>query len=150
MAEEIESKNDKMEECVVVFSCVEKLDEINPEGIVEAAKRSIIDVMGKLKENKIMIFPFAHLTSTLGSPDVALLILNSLENSLRDVGFVVKRAPFGWNKEFNLKSKGHPMAVLSKIICPYGKAECDFLCPYCTNPIKLHDLSGSQRSLQSL
>jgi threonyl-tRNA synthetase len=106
--------------------------------------------MGKLKESKIMIFPFAHLSSTLGSPEVALLILHALENSLKNEGFEVKRAPFGWNKEFDLKSKGHPMAVLSKIICPYGKTECDFLCPYCTNPIKLHDVEGLQKSLYSL
>jgi hypothetical protein len=92
MAEKIEAKNDGMEDCFVVFSCVEKLDEINPEGVVDAAKKGIIDVMGKLKESKIMIFPFAHLTSTLGSPDVALLILHALENSLKNEGFEVKRA----------------------------------------------------------
>jgi threonyl-tRNA synthetase len=150
MAETIEAKNDGMEDCLVVFSCVEKLDEINPENVVDAAKKGIIDVMSKLKESKIMIFPFAHLSSTLGSPEVALLILHALENSLKNEGFEVKRAPFGWNKEFDLKSKGHPMAVLSKIICPYGKTECDFLCPYCTNPIKLHDVEGLQKSLYSL
>ena len=146
MAETIEAKKDSMEDCLVVFSCVEKLDEVNPEGIVEAAKKSVSNVMGSLKENKVMIFPFAHLTSTLSSPEVALSILSSLENSLRNEGFEVKRAPFGWNKAFDLKSKGHPMAVLSKIICPYGKKECDFLCPYCTNPIKLHDLTKPEKS----
>jgi len=150
MAEKIEAKSDTMEDCLVVFSCVEKLDEINPEGIVDAARKGIVDVMGKLKEDKIMIFPFAHLTSTLGSPEVALLILNLLENSLKHEGFDVKRAPFGWNKQFDVKSKGHPMAVLSKIICPYGKTECDFVCPYCTNPIKLHDVAELQRSLHDL
>ncbi len=135
-----------MEDCLVVFSCVEKLDEPNAPEVAKAAKNSIVDVLGKLKENRVMLFPFAHLTSTLGSPQIALQILQSLEDSLRDEGFTVKRAPFGWNKEFEIKSKGHPLAVLSKVICPYGKTECDFLCPYCTNPIKLQDVRVSSTS----
>lgn len=131
-----------MEDCLVVFSSVEKLDELNATGVADAAKNSIVDVLGKLKENRVMLFPFAHLTSTLSSPQVALEVLLSLEASLKNDGFTVKRAPFGWNKEFDIKSKGHPLAVLSKVICPYGKMECDFLCPYCTNPIKIQDLSS--------
>lgn len=121
---------------------MEKLDEINVPEVAEAAKNSIVDVLGKLKENRVMLFPFAHLTSTLSSPQVALQILLSLEEALKKESFTVKRAPFGWNKEFDIKSKGHPLAVLSKVICPYGKMECDFLCPYCTNPIKIQDLGS--------
>ncbi len=129
-----------MEDCLVVFSSVEKLDELNASEVAKAAKNGIVDVLRKLKEDRVMLFPFAHLTSTLSSPQVALDIFRLLEDSLREEGFVVKRAPFGWNKEFEIKSKGHPLAVLSKVICPYGKTECDFLCPYCTNPIKVQDL----------
>jgi len=39
-----------MNDCLVVFSSVEKLDELNANGIAEAAKNSIVDVLGKLKE----------------------------------------------------------------------------------------------------
>ena len=149
VAEATESKEDSMDDCLVVFTSVEKLDELNAPGVTEAAKNGILDVMGKLKENRIMLFPFAHLTSTLSSPTVALEILQSLEEALKKEGFVVKRAPFGWNKEFDIKSKGHPLAVLSKVICPYGKMECDFLCPYCTNPIKVQDLEGQVKTLRA-
>ncbi|MGZ4930402.1 MAG: threonyl-tRNA synthetase editing domain-containing protein, partial [Halobacteriota archaeon] len=144
-AEDIESREDSMDDCLVVFSSVEKLDELNAPEVAKAAKNGIVDVLEKLKENRVMLFPFAHLTSTLSSPQVALEILRLLEDSLRNEGFAVKRAPFGWNKEFEIKSKGHPLAVLSKVICPYGKTECDFLCPYCTNPIKVQDLGISSR-----
>jgi threonyl-tRNA synthetase len=147
VAEDIESTEDSMEDCLVVFSSVEKLDELNAPGVTNAAKDSIVGVLGKLKENSVMLFPFAHLTSTLSSPQVALQILLSLEDALKNEGFIVKRAPFGWNKEFDIKSKGHPLAVLSKVICPYGKMECDFLCPYCTNPIRIQDLGTEQKTL---
>jgi threonyl-tRNA synthetase len=150
VAEDIESPEDSLEDCLVVFSSVEKLDEFNAPGVTEAARNSIADVLGRLKEHCIMLFPFAHLTSTLSSPQVALQILRSLEDSLKNDGFTVKRAPFGWNKEFDIKSKGHPLAVLSKVICPYGKVECDFLCPYCTNPIKIQDLGAEQKALPSV
>ena len=132
-----------MDDCLVVFSSVEKLDELDANRVADAAKNSIVDVLSRLKEDRVMLFPFAHLTSTLSSPQIALRILQSLEYSLKKDGYTVKRAPFGWNKKFDIKSKGHPLAVLSKVICPYGKMECDFLCPYCTNPIKIQDISSA-------
>ncbi|MGZ7146487.1 MAG: threonyl-tRNA synthetase editing domain-containing protein [Halobacteriota archaeon] len=147
VAEDIESTEDSMEDCLVVFASIEKLDELNAAGVTTAATNSIVDVLGKLKEDRIMLFPFAHLTSTLSTPQVALEILLSLEDGLRKDGFTVKRAPFGWNKKFEIKSKGHPLAVLSKVICPYSKTECDLLCPYCTNPIKITDLSAEAQPL---
>jgi threonyl-tRNA synthetase len=149
VAEEIEATEDSMEDCLVVFSSVEKLDELNALGVADAAKSSIVDVLCKLKENRVMLFPFAHLTSTLSTPQVALQILLALE-ALKKEGFTVKRAPFGWNKKFDIKSKGHPLAVLSKVICPYGKMECDFLCPYCTNPIKIQDLGTGRQTLPAV
>jgi hypothetical protein len=147
VAEVIESTEDSMEDCLVVFASIEKLDELDAAGVTSAAKNSIVDVLGKLKEDRVMLFPFAHLTSTLSSPQIALQILQSLKDALKKDNFTVKKAPFGWNKKFEIKSKGHPLAVLSKVICPYGKTECDFLCPYCTNPIKIQDLGVEQKTL---
>jgi hypothetical protein len=87
-----------------------------------------------------MIYPYAHLTSTLGSPDCALGILKGLGNSLQTESIIVKRAPFGWYKEFEIHGKGHPLADLSMSICPYEGTECDFTCPYCHHPIKESDV----------
>jgi threonyl-tRNA synthetase len=148
VAEDIESTEDSMEDCLVVFASIEKLDELNAAGVTSAASDSIVDVLGKLKEDRVMLFPFAHLTSTLSTPQVALEIFQSLKHKLQEQGFTVKRAPFGWNKKFEIKSKGHPLAVLSKVICPYSKTECDLLCPYCTNPIKIQDLNSERKPLR--
>jgi len=140
IAESTDILEDTMEECVVLYCCVEKLDEKNPEHVIESARRSILHRLSKLKVTRVMIYPYAHLTSTLGSPAVALTILQGLEDSLRGASLEVKRAPFGWYKEFEIRGKGHPLADLSMTICPYEGTECDFACPYCHHPIKEADM----------
>ncbi len=140
-AEEIEKKDDAMENCVVLFSCVEKQDEVEPARVIEAATHEVRKRLDMLKVNRVVVFPFAHLTSTLGKPDIALQILKSLEKSLSEHGCEVKRAPFGWYKEYGLRSTGHPLSELSMTICPYGGKSCDALCPYCSHPINLSELS---------
>jgi threonyl-tRNA synthetase len=139
MAEPVTVKEDCMEECVVLFCCVEKLDEKNPEHVVESATREVISRLGKLGVSRVLIYPYAHLTSTLGSAAVSLTILKNLENSLKEKDIVVKRAPFGWYKQFEIRGKGHPLADLSMTICPYEGTECDFTCPYCHHPFKEAD-----------
>jgi len=139
-AEEISVKEDALDDCVVLLSSVEKLDEVNPALVAESAGKEVLLWLDKLKATRVMIFPFAHLTSTLSSPEVALTVLKSLEAGLKDAGVEVHRAPFGWYKEYDIKSKGHPLAERSMVICPYEGQACDFHCPYCENPIELRDM----------
>jgi hypothetical protein len=141
LAEPVDILEDRMEECVVLFCCVEKLDEKNPEHVVESAKKNVTARLAKLKVSQVMIYPYAHLTSTLGSPECALGILKGLENSLRAESISVRRAPFGWYKEFEIRGKGHPLADLSMTICPYEGTECDFTCPYCHHPVRESDMN---------
>ncbi|HTY90906.1 MAG TPA: threonyl-tRNA synthetase editing domain-containing protein [Methanocella sp.] len=140
-AEAIEKKEDEMDGCVVLFSCVEKQDEVEPAKVVDGATHEVMKRLSMLKVNKVVVFPFAHLTSTLGKPEAALQILKDLEKSLVEHGCEVKRAPFGWYKEYDLKSTGHPLSELSMSICPYEGKSCDALCPYCSHPINLSELS---------
>ncbi|MDD1696670.1 MAG: threonyl-tRNA synthetase editing domain-containing protein [Methanoregula sp.] len=139
LAEPITAHEDRMDDCVVLFCCVEKLDEKNPKSVIDNAKKNVVARLSQLKVNKVMIYPYAHLTSTLGSPDCALCILKGLEEALRSDKIDVKRAPFGWYKEFEIHGKGHPLADLSMTICPYEGTECDFTCPYCHHPFKEAD-----------
>ena len=140
MAEPAGAHEDAMENCVVLFCCIEKLDEKNPHNVIRSATKNVLVRLSKLKVNQVMIYPYAHLASTLGSPDCALQILKGLEASLREASVEVKRAPFGWYKEFEIHGKGHPLADLSMTICPYEGTECDFTCPYCHHPIKEADM----------
>lgn len=139
LAEEPACREDEMAECVVLFACVEKLDEKDPDQVIRSATAGVQKRLAMLRVDRVLIYPYAHLTSTLGAPDVALAILRGLETALAAAGILVKRAPFGWYKEFEIRGKGHPLADLSMTICPYKGAECDFTCPYCHHPFKEGD-----------
>jgi len=141
IAEPITRMSDSMENCVVLFCCVEKLDEKNPDRVIQSATNNVLSRLEKLKVKNVLIYPYAHLTASLGAPACALDILNGLERRLMEESIIVKRAPFGWYKEFDIHGKGHPLADLSMTICPYEGAECDFTCPYCNHPIRQADIS---------
>ncbi|MEM2192117.1 MAG: threonyl-tRNA synthetase editing domain-containing protein, partial [Candidatus Hadarchaeales archaeon] len=80
----------------------------------------IKDVASKVKAKNLVLFPFAHLSSSLSSPEFAVQILKCLECKLAEEGFRVMRVPFGWYKAFEFKSKGHPLSVLSRSIPKEG------------------------------
>ncbi len=113
-----ELRKGKMEEVLAVFTSVEKVDEQNPDEIVEKAVKEIKNVASQVKAQNVFVYPFAHLSSELASPDAALSILKKLEEKLKEEGFNVKRAPFGYYKAFKLSCKGHPLAELSRTIIP--------------------------------
>ncbi len=121
IAEEIgeNSKERDMEDPLIVFFSVEKSDE-NSTGdeMVEKALREIKKVASKIKSKNIFLFPFAHLSENLSSPQFAIEILEKLESELKKSNFNSSRAPFGWYKEFEFKSKGHPLSVLSRTVHP--------------------------------
>ena len=125
IAEEIEDEKKKgqFENALVVFTAVEKEDEENPTAVVENAVREIFDVSGKVKPDNIVIYPYAHLSSSLGAPDAAKKILTNLESELQARDLVVSRVPFGWYKSFEVSCKGHPLSELSRSITSQKAAE---------------------------
>jgi threonyl-tRNA synthetase len=127
-------KEAELKDCLVAFSCVEFFDEENPVESAEQMYDEVTKMLENLKEDKVFIFPFAHLSQSLSKPEVALGILRDVEERLKGEGVTVVRAPFGWNKKFSLESKGHPMAVSSRSLCP-KVAECKRRCPYCDGPL---------------
>jgi threonyl-tRNA synthetase len=120
IAEEIEKKKNRLEEIVVLFTCVEEGDD-------EAAARKAIDEvkesLKELKVNKILIYPYAHLSSNLAKPSEALKIIKEMEAYAKEKGIETYRTPFGWCKKFSLSIKGHPLAEQSKIISPKEKVK---------------------------
>lgn len=118
VAEKIDEslKKGRMEEVLAVFAAVEKNDEENIELAVKKAAEEIKKVSEQVKTSRVMLYPYAHLSSSLASHGSAVEVLKKLEESLKEDAFEVKRAPFGWYKSFTIKCKGHPLSELSRTI----------------------------------
>ncbi|MFA6362150.1 threonine--tRNA ligase [Methanoregula sp.] len=121
MAEEGAVLADREEDALTVFTAVESIDEEDMEGVILQAIEEVKKTAGQVHADKIVIYPYAHLSSDLARPDVAVPALNALRDGLAVEGFAVKRAPFGWYKSFKISCKGHPLSELSKTIVPGGE-----------------------------
>jgi len=104
------------EEVLVVFTTVEKGDVEAKEAVVGNAVASVKEVASKLSVGRVLVYPYAHLSSDLANPGDALRVLQMFEDALRREGFETHRSPFGWYKSFKLSCKGHPLAELSRSI----------------------------------
>ena len=111
-AEETEKKKVRLEDIVVVFVAVESDDD---ESVAKTAVDEIKKSLLNLKCNRLLIYPYAHLSSNLASPSTALSLIKSMESLAKD-GIEVHRAPFGWTKAFSISVKGHPLAEHSSAI----------------------------------
>jgi len=110
-AEEAEKEQVRQDDILVFFTAVEEGDDPT------TAKKAISDAkefLQKLGLNKMMIYPFAHLSQNLARPSEALSILVRMFEEARTAGIEVFRAPFGWNKALQVKVKGHPLAEMSR------------------------------------
>ena len=124
VAEEIDStlKSGSMEEALTAFIAVETYDEEGPLTTVENAADEIRRMVENVKAERIMLYPYAHLSSELAKPGVAVDLLKKLEGTLSH-DYEVKRAPFGWYKAFRISCKGHPLSELSRTIRIGKKSE---------------------------
>ena len=114
-AEDISSKSKvRFDDIVVVFVAVENGDD---EMVAKAAVDEIKKYLDTIKSSRLIIYPYAHLSSDLAPPKTAVGIIKSIEEfSKESLINQVYRAPFGWTKSFNIKVKGHPLAENAKEI----------------------------------
>ncbi len=111
--ENIPSGRQRVEECLVVLTAVEKRDESSLPAIAAKLVQEIKNISQQLDVQRIVLYPYAHLSSSLAEPSFAEKVLKEAEQLLK-VKFVVYRAPFGWYKSFTLSCKGHPLSELSR------------------------------------
>ena len=115
IAEETDKETKRLEEVVVLFTAVEEEDD---ETVACKAIDEVKAFLEKLKVNRILIYPYAHLSSNLAKPSEALKIVRAMEEYAKAQGIETYRAPFGWNKQFTISIKGHPLAEQSRTIQP--------------------------------
>jgi len=99
---------------LVILTAVEKQDESN-KNILEQYSAEIESLAKQVQAKNIVLYPYAHLSSSLSAPDFALELLEQAQKKL-EKNFKVVRAPFGFYKTFELKCKGHPLSELSREI----------------------------------
>ncbi len=113
-AEDIASKSKvRLEDLVVAFVAVESGDD---ESVAKAAVDEIKKYLDTVKSSKLLVYPYAHLSSDLAPPVAAASLIKSVEDFAKASISQVYRAPFGWTKSFNIKVKGHPLAENAKEI----------------------------------
>lgn len=108
----------RIEDCLVAFCSAEEGDDSN---VVVPSIDAIKDVAQQVKADRIVVYPFVHLSSKPAPPSQALSIVIGIEQGLKQ-DYEVYRSPFGWYKEFTVKCKGHPLSELSREI-KAGKAK---------------------------
>jgi threonyl-tRNA synthetase len=111
--ENISNDKVRLEDLVVILTAVEKGDN---ESVINEAVEEINKYLKTVKSEKLLIYPYAHLSSNLAATREALNILKLLEDTARKSLPGVHRAPFGWTKAFNIQVKGHPLAENAKEI----------------------------------
>lgn len=110
-------KAGRMEECLCAFVAVEKADEANLPSAVAKAAAEIVKVAEQVKTQRVMLYPYAHLSNDLAAPPVAMQAIPLLAEALPPA-FTVQRSPFGWYKAFSIRCKGHPLSELSRHVLP--------------------------------
>jgi len=120
LAEEAGKKLVRLEEIVVLFTAVEEGDD---KTVAQRAIDEVKEFLQKLKVNRIIIYPYAHLSSNLAKPAEALKIVKIMEAYAKEKKIETCRAPFGWNKQFSISIKGHPLAEQSRVYVAAEKKE---------------------------
>jgi len=113
--EDSKEKRVSVNDALAILVSVEKGDS------ADTAKKAMEDVtafMKRVGRKKLVIYPFAHLSSDLAEPKEALEVLDEMRDKAPN-GIEVTKAPFGWNKKLSFSIKGHPLAEQSK---SYGES----------------------------
>ncbi len=119
-AEEIgdEAREGGLKDALAAFIAVESADETDTAGAIQTGAKEIRAVAKTVNTNRVMLYPYAHLSDDLSKPAAAVEVMKGLENELSELE--VKRSPFGWYKAFRLSCKGHPLSELSRHVLPDG------------------------------
>jgi threonyl-tRNA synthetase len=103
-------KEDRLEDVLVCFICYEKSDEGRTDEITKEFVENIKVDVSRIGCTSVLLYPYAHLSKTLGSPRRAKGFLNNLKQQLQKAEIEVHKSPFGWYKAFDLSCIGHPLS----------------------------------------
>lgn len=105
-----EPRESHLKDVLVCLICFEKRDESKVEELIEETARNLEVDTSRLGCKRVLLYPYAHLSKSLGSARLAKKFLNSLRDHLLEKDVEVHKSPFGWYKAFSLSCIGHPLA----------------------------------------
>lgn len=103
--EKKKSSSEEMENCLVVFFCVESGD---GEKQLKAVYQEILKTSNEVKTKNLMISPFVHLSNKIAAPELAKKLYKELVAKFVGSDFVIKSSHFGYHKSLLLDVKGYP------------------------------------------
>ncbi len=108
--EKSDEKKVSVDDAVVLLVSVEKGD------TEETAKKAVDEAVKFMEAEKrkiLLIYPFAHLSRELAAPKEAMELIQYMhDTALKRCD--ARKAPFGWNKKWSIRIKGHPLAEQSR------------------------------------
>jgi threonyl-tRNA synthetase len=124
LAEDIDpsQKKGRFEEVLVAFISFEKADEGKETESAKALADNVSEIYEKVEAERVVLYPYAHLSSSLAKASTCTRILHEAEALLKGMEIEVHASPFGWYKSFDISCKGHPLSELSREITA-GEAE---------------------------
>jgi len=105
-----EPKEDSLEDVLVCLVCFEKRDEQRVDELVEGFVENVKVDVSRIGCSQVLLYPYAHLSKSLGSARLAKGFLNDLRDRLSKEGIETHKSPFGWYKAFSLSCIGHPLS----------------------------------------
>lgn len=106
-----------VEDALVCMMAVEKGDAERADGIVRKTVGEIVEHCQRVNATKVLLYPYAHLSSSLEAPRAAVRVMDLVAAALRKAdGLTVTQAPFGVYKSFDVQVKGHPLSEHGRTI----------------------------------
>lgn len=113
------SSEGEVTEALVVFVCAEKGDDTGISSVADQVAGDVLSHAAQVGAHNLVVYPYAHLSSSLCSPRMATKILDEIWLRIEaESGLKLLRAPFGYYKAFEISCKGHPLSELAKTITP--------------------------------
>ena len=79
---EEEKKGGEIKDALAVLTAVEKSDS-NVDDVVKEFAKNIREIANSVKTKKIVLYPYAHLSSNLANPETAINVLEKTEKELK-------------------------------------------------------------------
>ena len=117
-AEDLQPETVRLSEVLVAFVAVEKGDD---DTVASKAVALVRQVMERLGCERLLLYPYAHLSADLAPARIALEVMEKMSGYAGDLE--THRSAFGWTKSYSIQVKGHPLAEGLKIVRSGGQED---------------------------